>query len=295
MQRVGFVGLGVMGSGMAARLLAAGLAVTVYNRTAGRADGLAAAGATVCRTPAEAAAGADLVLISVATADAVREVLRGDAGVLAGAAPGAVIADLSTVSPDEARELAGLVEAAGARALDARVLGNARHARSGELRFMVGGAAADVDAARPVFELLGKETVHLGGLGTGAAAKVAMNLLMGVQLQSLAEAVVFGERAGLDRDQLIGMIAASGYSSPVMRFKSGVMARRDFQRADFRLVLMRKDLGLALADAGRTGVPMPATAAAHEVLSGAVAAGLGERDCAAVLEHLERMAAPAPE
>jgi 3-hydroxyisobutyrate dehydrogenase len=124
----------------------------------------------------------------------------------------------------------------------------------------------------------------------GATAKVTMNLLMGVQLQVLAEAVVFGERAGLPREQLIEMIAVSGFSSPMMRFKAGVMSRRAFDRADFKLSLMRKDLLLALAAGQRTGVPMPATTASYEVLTMAVNAGLGDQDCAAVLTEVEHLA-----
>jgi 3-hydroxyisobutyrate dehydrogenase len=294
MQRIGFVGLGVMGSGMAGRLMDAGFEVAVYNRTKEKTAELAGRGARVGATPADVAVGADVLLISVATEDAVREVLFGENGALAVAQPGTVVADMSTVSPDAAQELAGLIVEAGHRPLDARVLGNGQHAKDGELRFMIGGEAADVELVRPVLEVLAKEIVHLGGHGTGATAKVALNLLMGVQLQALSEAVIFGERAGLDRNQLIGLIAASGYSSPMMKFKSGVMARRAFERADFRLSLMRKDLLLAIADAQRMGVPMPATTASYEVLTSAVNAGLGELDCAAVLSEVERMSGTTP-
>lgn len=167
------------------------------------------------------------------------------------------------------------------------MLGNARHAGDGELRFMIGGDESDVDKARPVLEVLAKEIVHLGPNGKGATAKIALNLIMGVQMQVLAEAVVLGEAAGLPRGRLIEMIAASGYSSPVMRFKSGVMARRAFDRPDFRLSLMRKDLRLAMDQAADLGVSLPATAASLEVLTAAVEAGHGELDCAAILLQVE--------
>nr|WP_042191480.1 NAD(P)-dependent oxidoreductase [Kibdelosporangium sp. MJ126-NF4]CEL20108.1 2-hydroxy-3-oxopropionate reductase [Kibdelosporangium sp. MJ126-NF4]CTQ97332.1 2-hydroxy-3-oxopropionate reductase (EC 1.1.1.60) [Kibdelosporangium sp. MJ126-NF4] len=287
-QRLGFIGLGAMGSGMASRLAAAGFTVSVYNRTRSKAEALAAEGLTVAATPAEAARDVDVLLVCLATADVVDDLVLGHDGALAAAPAAVTVANMSTVSPDAARTFAERVAAAGHRALDACVLGNANHARDGELRFMIGGNEADVDTVRPVLEVLAKEVVHLGGHGMGATAKVAMNLLMGVQMQALAEAIVFGERAGLDRGQLIRMIAASGYSSPVMKFKAGVMARRAYERADFKLTLMRKDLMLALRDADTLGVDMPATAASFDVLTAAQDAGLGDLDCAAVLTEVER-------
>ena len=289
-QRIGFLGLGAMGSGMAGRLAQAGFEVSVYNRTAAKAAPLADLGVRVAESPALAARGVDVLVLSLASSAAVESVLFGPDGALTTAGAGTLIADTSTVSPDSARYLASRLAVDGHRALDACVLGNAQHAASGELRFMIGGASADVLALRPVLDVLAKDVVHVGDHGMGATAKVAMNLLMGVQLQAFAEAVVFGERAGLDRADLIRMITASGYSSPMMKFKGGVMARRSFERADFRLSLMRKDMVLALAEGQRHGVPMPATSAAYDVLTAAVNAGLGELDCAAILAEVERAA-----
>lgn len=290
MRRIGFLGLGAMGSAMATRLAEAGFTVSAYNRSAEKAGPLADQGIQAAASPAQAAKDADALLLSLATHDAVAAVLSGPDGALAAAPPGALVADTSTVSPEAARATAARISSAGHRALDACVIGNAQHARNGELRFMIGGDEADMAALRPVLEALAKDVVHVGGHGMGATAKVAMNLLMGVELQALSEAVVFGERAGLSRQQLIGMISASGYSSPVMRFKSGVMARQAFGKADFKLALMRKDLLLALAQAQQMGVPMPATSASYDVLTAAVNAGLGSLDCAAVLGQMEQMA-----
>lgn len=287
-QRIGFLGLGAMGSGMAGRLAQAGFEVSVYNRTAAKAAPLAELGVRVADRPALAARSVDVLVLGLASAAAVESVLFGEDGALTTAAAGTLIADTSTVSPDAARHLASRLAADGHRALDACVLGNAQHAASGELRFMIGGSHADVLALRPVLDVLAKDVVHVGDHGMGATAKVAMNLLMGVQLQAFAEAVVFGERAGLNRADLIRMITASGYSSPMMKFKGGVMARRSFERADFRLSLMRKNMLLALAEGQRHGVPMPATSASHDVLTAAVNAGLGELDCAAILAEVER-------
>jgi 3-hydroxyisobutyrate dehydrogenase len=293
MRRIGVLGIGAMGRGMAIRLSESGFEVFVYNRSEEKASPLAEHGIRVAASPAEAARHADALLLSLATDEAVTQVLTGPQGALAVARPGTLFADTSTVSPDAARASAARIASAGHRALDTCVIGNAQHARSGELRFMVGGDEADLEALRPVLDVLAKEVLHVGGHGMGAAAKVAMNLLMGVELQALSEAIVLGERAGLSRQQLIDMISASGYSSPVMRFKGGVMARRAFGKADFKLSLMRKDLQLALTCAQQLGVPMPVTSASYEVLTLAADAGLGDLDCAAVLRQMEQMAGSA--
>lgn len=296
-RRIGFLGLGAMGSGMAARLVESGFEVTVYNRTRAKSERLGELGAKVADTPAQAADGADLVVLSLAEAAVVEKVLFGSGsvgdavlgsdGALATLPKGALVADASTVPPGFAQELDVRVTRAGFRFLDARILGNAEHARDGELRFMVGGPEADLETARPAFSALAKEITHLGPVGAGATMKLVLNLLMGIEMQALAEAVVFGERAGLPREAVIKAIAASGFSSPVMKFKCGVMARRDFEQPDFRLSLMRKDLGLVLDECRRLQVPMPASAASWSALSGAVEQGLGDLDCAAILQYVE--------
>jgi 3-hydroxyisobutyrate dehydrogenase len=286
--KIAFIGLGAMGGGMASRLLDSGAHVTVYNRTRSKGEELTKQGAVLADTPAEAAAGADVVFLSLATSEVVETLLFGENGVVETLPKGALVADMSTVAPDFAVQLRERLNATGHRGLDACVLGNAQHARDGELRFMIGGAAEDVETIRPVIAHLAKEIVHLGESGKGATAKLALNLLMGVEMQALAEAVVFGEKAGLDRGTLIRLIAASGYSAPVMKFKAGVMARRAFENPDFRLKLMRKDLGLVLAETQRLGVPMPATAASHDWLTNARNQGLGEHDCASIIAILEQ-------
>jgi 3-hydroxyisobutyrate dehydrogenase len=285
--KITFLGLGAMGGGMVARLLAAGANVTVYNRTRSRGAALAEAGAVLADTPAAAASGADVVFCSLATSEVVEELLFGPDGAVEGLPEGAIVADMSTVAPEFARSLQARLAESGHRGLDTCVLGNAQHAKDGELRFMIGGEAQDVEALAPVLEPLAKEIVHLGPGGMGATAKLALNLLMGVQVQALTEAIVFGERAGLDRAALVKLIAAGGYSSPMMKFKAGVMARRAFEQPDFRLKLMRKDLGLVLTETQRLGVPMPTTSASHDWLTSACNRGLGEHDVASLLAHME--------
>lgn len=285
--KIAFVGLGAMGGGMVSRLLASGANVTVYNRTRSRGEALADEGAVLATTPAAAAQGADVVFLSLATSEVVEQLLFGERGVVEGLPEGAIVADLSTVAPDFAVALQTRLAGTGHRGLDACVLGNAQHAKDGELRFMIGGTSEDVAALEPAIEPLAKEVVHLGRGGMGATAKLALNLLMGVQMQALVEAIAFGERAGLDRGTLIRLIAAGGYSSPMMKFKAGVMARRAFEKPDFRLKLMRKDLGLVLDETQRLGVPMPTTAASHDWLTAAQNRGLGDHDVAALLAYVE--------
>lgn len=278
-----------MGSGMAARLVENGYPVTVYNRTPSKSAALADLGASVAGSPSGAASDADLLFLSLASQDAVSEMLFGPAGAVDALPDGAIVADTSTVSPGFARDIASQVAARGRRAMDVCILGNAQHARNGELRIMAGGAADDFAAIGDVLQVLAKEITHVGGSGLGATMKLTLNMLMGIEMQALAEAVIFGERAGLDRGQVLEMISASGFSSPVMRFKAQAMGRRAFGRADFRLSLMRKDMMLTLAESQRLGVPMPATEAAYGMLTAAGNQGLGDLDCASIVAFLEKM------
>jgi 3-hydroxyisobutyrate dehydrogenase len=279
-----------MGGGMAGRLLDCGARLTVYNRTAAKAAPLAGQGAAVVASPAGVAAAADVVLLSLADQSAVDTAVFGPDGVLAGLRPGSVVLDTSTVDPGYARSRAQRLAAAGYASLDTCIVGNGQHARAGELRFLVGGPAEAVDRVRPLLEVLGKEVTHVGGSGAGASMKLLLNMLMGVEVQALAEALVFGERSGLSRDAVVRAVVNSGFSAPVMRFKAGVMQRRAFSRADFRLALMRKDLALVRSEAQRLAVPMAVAESTYQVLTTAVHSGLGELDCAAVLVEMERLA-----
>jgi 3-hydroxyisobutyrate dehydrogenase len=287
--QVGMVGLGTMGGGMVARLLKQGVAAAVHNRTLAKAAPLEKDGAIVMRTPAEVAENVDTVVLSLADQSAVETVLFGPDGVVGALRPGAVVVDTSTVAPAFARATAERVAEAGHEILDACILGNGNHARSGELRFMVGGALPVFQRVEPLLTLMGKEVTHLGDHGRGASMKILLNLLMGIEMQALAEAVVFGERSGLPRDVVLRTIAASGFSSPVMKFKCGVMGRRAFDPADFRLSLMRKDLGLVRSEAQDLGIPMAATEGAYAMLTAANQRGFGDQDVAAVLAYMEEI------
>src|SRR3954468_18096504 len=289
-QRIGFIGLGVMGAGMASRLADSGYDVAVYNRTRSKAEEVGKVGARVADSPADAADGAEIVCLSLADQNIVKTMLFGDDGAMKALPEGGYILDMSTVPPDFARELAGLASDAGRHALDTCVLGNPMHARSGELRVMVGGDEGDFNTVRPVLEAIGKEVTYLGESGMGATMKLVLNMLMGVQMPALAEAVVFGERAGLDRKDILEMISKSGYSSPVMSFRCAIIEQRNFDFAAFKLALMRKDMMLVLGESQKLEVPMPVSESAYAALTAAQQQGLGEKDVAAILAFQERMA-----
>lgn len=288
-QRIAFIGLGVMGNGMACRLVESGYDVAVYNRTREKTKEVGELGARVADTPADAAREADVVMLSLANQDVVARMLFEDDGVFETLGEGGYILDMSTVPPEFPREVAERAREKGLHALDACVLGNPLHSRQGELRVMAGGEERDFRAMEPLLEQIGKEVTYLGESGMGATMKLVLNMLMGVQMPALAEAVVFGERAGLARETILEMISKSGYSSPVMGFRCAIMGQRNFELAAFKLGLMRKDMTLVLGQAQKVGVPMPVTESAHAMLTAAQQQGLGDLDVAAMLAFQERM------
>ncbi|MBO8198092.1 NAD-binding protein [Streptomyces smyrnaeus] len=281
-----FIGLGNMGGGMAHRLLAAGRTLTVHNRTAAKAAPLAEAGATVAASPAEAAKGHSVVLLSLADEAAVEEVLFGQvAEVLA---PGAVVVDTSTVSPAYARECAQRLDRLGLRRVEACVVGNPFQAREGKLRVYTSGEKSDLARVGDILDTLGAQVVHLGAPGTAATLKLIFNLLLGAQVASLAEAVAYGVAAGLDRDRLLASVAESGFSSVVLRFRAELMRKASYEPAFFRSTLMEKDLRLALGDAAVAGVPLPVLDSVRERFADVNAAGDGDKDASVLLEHTVR-------
>jgi 3-hydroxyisobutyrate dehydrogenase len=286
-QRVAVIGLGAMGGGMAHRLVTQGHAVSVFNRSAEKADEIVQAGARRASSPADAAREAAVVFVSVADGDALNAVLDGPDGALAGLARGTVLVNLSTIDPEQVRALAARAAAQDVAVLDAGVLGNAVHARSGELRVYVGGDADTVARVEPLLDDLGKQVRHLGALGAGMELKLALNLIMGLEMQALSEAVAYGVSRGLNRELVLEAISESGFSAPVMSFKARRMAARRYEAPDFRLSLMAKDLALVSDGAAREGVQLPLAESARRTHEAAVDAGLGELDCAAILSAFE--------
>ncbi|MFF7467979.1 NAD(P)-binding domain-containing protein [Streptomyces sp. NPDC008092] len=279
---VAVLGLGTMGSGLAARLLDRGVQVRVWNRTPERAEPLAEAGAYVARHPADAVAGTSAVICVVADGEALGSVLHGPDGVLSkGPYPGVLIC-ASTVSPDEVVQIAGDIPSV----VDVGMLGNRDHARDGELRLFVGGEEQAFDDCRPLLEALGKEVVHLGALGSGMRMKLCLNLVMGIEVQALAEVTELATACGLDRQLVLKTVAGSGFASPVMAFKSRRLGSGRFEEPDFRLRLMAKDLMLATKQAAAVGLSLPLATAAAETHVRAIEQGLGDQDCAAVTRAL---------
>ncbi|MEA2271418.1 MAG: 3-hydroxyisobutyrate dehydrogenase [Solirubrobacteraceae bacterium] len=288
-RRIAFIGLGNMGAGMACKLAESGYELAVYNRTRSKGEEAEKLGARIADSPADAARDADVLMLSLADQHVVETMLFGEGGAMETLPQGGYVVDMSTVPPSFATELAERTSEAGYKALDACVFGAPFHARQGELRVMVGGAEEDVEALADILDTIGRETTHLGGNGMGATMKLVLNMLMGIQMPALAEAVVFGERAGLPRDKILQMIAGTGYSSPVMNFRCPMIGERKFDNAMFKLGLMRKDMMLVLERSQELSVPMPVTESAYAMLTAAKAMGLGDLDVAAIVALQERM------
>jgi 3-hydroxyisobutyrate dehydrogenase len=285
--RVAFLGLGTMGSGMARRLLDAGFPLTVFNRNPARAAGLASAGATVADSPRAAAARADIIVSMVADDQAARAVWLGKDGAIAGAAKGTLCIESSTVSPGWVRELSAAAAARGCEFLDAPVTGSRVHAAAGELRFLVGGAAASLERARPVLSAMGKTITHLGPVGCGALVKLINNFVCGVQVAALAEAVAMIERSGLDRAGALEVLTHGAPGSPLVRTIAARMTASDYT-PNFFLKLMAKDLSYAIQEGRGLSVELSTATAALGDFQSAIAAGLGDKDMSAVAEPLRR-------
>ena len=285
--RIAFLGLGLMGGGMARRLLGAGFAVTVFNRNPARAAPLAAAGARVAGSPREAAAGAEVVFSMVADDAASRAIWLGPDGAIAGAARGAVLVECSTLTVAWVQELAQAAAAAGAECIDAPVTGSKNQAAAGELNFLTGGNAAALETIRPALNAMGRSVTHLGPTGSGALLKLINNFLAGVHVAATAEAVAWIERTELDRAQAIAFLSDSAVGSPVTKTVAARMCAPDFT-PNFFLRLMAKDLGYASGEAAKAGQQLTIAAMARDVFQRAIAAGHGDKDMSAVVEPLRR-------
>jgi len=285
--RIAVLGLGLMGGGMARRLLGAGFAVTVFNRTPARAEPLAAAGARVAGSPREAAAGAEVVFSMVADDAASRAMWLGPDGAIAGAARGAVLVECSTLTVAWVQELAQAAAAAGAECIDAPVTGSKNQAAAGELNFLTGGNAAALETIRPALNAMGRSVTHLGPTGSGALLKLINNFLAGVHVAATAEAVAWIERTELDRAQAIAFLSDSAVGSPVTKTVAARMCAPDFT-PNFVLRLMAKDLGYASGEAAKAGQQLTSAAMARDVFQRAIAAGHGDKDMSAVVEPLRR-------
>ncbi len=282
MQRIALLGLGIMGAGMASNWLDKGFPLSVWNRTRTKAEPFAARGARIADTPREAAADADLIVSIVADDEASRSVWLGDDGALAGAKPGAIAAESSTLSPGWVRELAAAALGKDLSFLDMPVGGSRDAAESGNLILFVGGDAATLTRARPALEAISGTIHHLGGTASGATWKLINNLMVAAQMTAASEGLALAEKAGLDRRQVAAINAVSGTASPVVKMKMPRIAELDFETPDFALRNMAKDIRYAMALAADFGMAPETGKAAAARYEKAMADGHGDRDFSAV-------------
>jgi 3-hydroxyisobutyrate dehydrogenase-like beta-hydroxyacid dehydrogenase len=288
--RVGFVGLGIMGSRMAANLAGAGHELVVATRTPGKAEAWAAEhGAEAVATPAELAARSDIVVTMVVDGAQVRDALLGASGVARGGHDDLLCVDMSTIAPADARRIGEALAERGLRFVDAPVTGSSPRAEDGTLTIMAGGAEEDVRRAWPLFEVMGRLVLHVGPLGQGQTVKLLNNAVAAANANTLAQALVAGAACGVDLDALVQVMAAGSGGSAMLDLKAGPMRAHDWTTL-FKLEHMLKDVRLCLETTQAAGVPFPAAAEAREMLTAGVARGLGDRDFAALLEAVEGLA-----
>ena len=279
--RVGFIGLGLMGGPMARNLLKAGFQLTVWNRSRAKADALASAGAKVAASPREVAENSDVVITIVSDPPALESVLWGADGVLAHIKRGSLLIDSSTVSPALAKRVASDCAQRGIDFLDAPVTGGTWGAEKGELVFMIGGKAETFERAKPVLEAMGKRFFHLGDNGAGQTVKLAMNLILALQVQALCEALALVGGSGIAGQKLVEVMQSSMARAPVLDVKAPLILEKKFTPS-FPLRLMHKDMSLALELGNQTGVPLPAAAAAREVYNSVLGAAKEDLDFASI-------------
>jgi 3-hydroxyisobutyrate dehydrogenase len=284
-QQIAILGLGTMGMGMAKNLMKAGFSVSAYNRTSAKAAPLGALGAHIANTPADAARDADVVISMLSDDDVSRKTWTGKHGALNGAKPGAVLVESSTVTPAWIAEFALLASGRDLHLLDAPVTGSRLQAEGGQLIFLVGGESTILEGIRPVLAAMSKDIVLLGPVGSGARMKLINNFLSGVQVASLAEAIAWTERSGLDREQALKILCNGAPGSPLINTISARMVAANYD-VNFLLSLMRKDLHYAGADAATLGVELRSAKTAEGRFVEAAAAGHGDKDMSAVIEPL---------
>ena len=285
---LGFIGLGAMGQRMAIRLLTSKFKLVAFDHTSRKIQALAAAGATPAPSIRQLARKSEVIISCLPTDDAVVSVYEGPEGVIACANPGTVVIEMSTVSPDTSRTIHRMGRERGIEVLDVAISGSTPAAEQGTLTLLGGGDAKVFDNCQPIFSAVAKQYFHMGPSGSGTTMKLVVNTLLGVNMQAIAEAVAFGEKAGLGRALLLRVLAktaviAAAHQNNLLR------AERDDYSPQFPLRLMNKDFGLILDKAAELGAPMPATAAAHQIFAARTAAN-GDQDFSSVIDEMERLA-----
>lgn len=288
MAEVGYVGLGVMGSSIVRRLLAAGHDVTVWNRTREKAGPLLEAGARWASSPREAAERSDVVFTMVTNTAAVRAVTEGPDGIIAGLVPGKVYVDMSTASPANTRDLAARVAEAGAQMLDAPVSGTSITVDQGKASIMVGGDEDTFERVKPILDAIGPKVFHLGPSGSAVTIKIAINLSLAVQMLAFSEGVLLAEKSGIPRERVVEVMLASVIASPMVAYR-GPLVLGHPDEVWFDCHMMQKDMNLALELGRELEVPLPTTAVTNELLTAANGMGVGEKDFAVLFDVLAAM------
>ena len=290
-ERIGFVGLGIMGKPMARNLAKAGYSLVVHNRSADDVEALVAEGGAyeAAASPREVAERAKTVITMLPDSPEVREVVFGDRGLLPAMGEGSLLVDMSTIAPATAVEVGEALAARGASALDAPVSGGDKGAIAGTLSIMVGGDAADVARAMPLFEAMGKTIVHVGGPGAGQIVKACNQVAVAVNFAGVSEALMLGAKAGVDPAKIAQVLGGGLAASRVLEMRGPTMIAGNFQPG-FRVDLHRKDLGIALATGRATGVPLPVTALVGQLYESVADLGRGDLDHSALITLYQELA-----
>jgi len=287
--RLGFIGLGTMGRPMARNLLKSGFAVTVYGRRKPIVDERVAEGAIAAGSPREVAQSSDVVITMLPDSPDVKEVVTGENGILSGARSGMIVTDMSTISPSVTREIAELASKQGVEYLDAPVSGGEPGAIAGTLSIMVGGKPEVYEKCLPIFQALGKNIVHMGGVGMGQATKLCNQVICVLNIQAVCEGLMLGSKAGLDMEKLLSVVSGGAASSWMLSNLGPKMLQRDFEPG-FKVNLQQKDLRLALAAADELGLSLPGMSLVHQLFNSVEAAGMGEKGTQALITALEKLA-----
>jgi 3-hydroxyisobutyrate dehydrogenase len=289
-ERIGFLGLGIMGSRMAANVAKAGYELTVWTRTEGKAEQCATEhGATAAGTPAEVAARSDIVVSMVVDGAQVESVLCGPGGIAESANGGLLCVDMSTIAPSDTRRIAARLEERGIGMVDAPVTGSSPRAEAGTLTIMVGGPTEDFDRAKSLLETMGELIVHVGELGQGAMLKLINNSLGAANAAAVAQALLLADATGVDLDALVAVTQSGSGASAQMQMKSGPMREHDYTTL-FKTEHLLKDVRLCLEEAQAAGVPFPAAAHARDMLAATMGRGHGANDYASLIEAAEGLA-----
>ena len=286
---IGFIGMGTMGAPMAGRLIEAGHDLTIHNRTRAREEALAERGAARASSPKEAAAGADLVITMVSDTPDVEAVILGPDGAIHGMKEGAVLVDMSTISPTATREIARALEAKGVDMLDAPVSGGSEGASNGTLSIMVGGKAGVLESLRPVLGVLGNTITHVGPIGSGQVTKAINQVIIAGTYAAVAEGVALGLAAGLDIDAAHQAVSGGAAGSWVLTNRAANMIADNYPLG-FRTRLHRKDLGIALETARELGVALPVAAFVEQIETGLMKRGHGEEDVSNIARFFREQA-----